>query len=78
MKYVGSKGTAGFHPIMRKDRFFSVAIDDLSSVSAACTCGVQQGSVLGPVLFSLCLLPLTKIFCRHQISYHFHAGDIQL
>ncbi len=56
-------------------RYFSVAIVNFTSVNAACTCGVPECSILGPVLFSLYLLPLAMIF---QISYHLYADDIQL
>lgn len=42
------------------------------------TCGVQQGSILGPVLFSLHMLPLCSIFERHNISYLIYADDSQL
>lgn len=76
---VGLRGTVlkWFSSYLR-GRSISVRVGDFSSGSVFLDCGVPQGSILGPILFSLFLLPLGQIFKKYGISYHLYADDIQI
>ena len=56
----------------------TVHINGTESHSTPLSCGVPQGSVGGPTLFSIYLIGLRQILLRHGIRYHIYADDIQL
>ena len=41
-------------------------------------CGMPQGSILGPVLLSLHMLPLCSVIKRYGINFHSYTNDTQL
>ena len=55
-----------------------VQVNGACSASHVLEFGVPQGSVLGPLLYSMYTSPLGEIARRHQMFYHFYADDTQL
>ena len=60
------------------DRSQCVSINGVTSAKRKLTCGVPQGSVLGPLLFSAYTSPLGDIVRKYGLSYHIYADDKQL
>ena len=59
-------------------RFQSVIADGVVSASRPLVYSVPQGSVLGPVLFTLYSQPLTDVIYVHNCDYHKYADDTEL
>ena len=56
----------------------AVIIDGVKSELKKLTCGVPQGSVLGPFEFCNYLIPLGNILKYHNVQYHMYADDTQV
>ena len=77
--WVGLSGTAlGWFSSYLSNRMCRVSIKNHTSSISNIRYGVPQGSILGPILFSIYMLPLGEVIKRHGISFHFYADDSQL
>ena len=76
---LGIKGTAlqWFRSYLSQ-RTQSVTISGDSSASKTLRFGVPQGSVLGPLLYTIYTLPIGDILRHHDIPYHLYADDSQI
>ena len=62
-----------------QDRTQKVIINGTCSAPSILSCGVPQGSVIGPLLFLLYTGPLAKIITSHQgVNYAMYADDTQI
>ena len=60
------------------DRTHYISLSNHCSALAPVHSGVPQGSVLGPMLFTIYIKPLSAINDTHSITHHSFADDIQL
>ena len=68
---------AWFESYLELSKYYVYVEGGKSSVRSL-TCGVPQGSVLGPILYVLNTTPVADIIKAHKVEYHYYADDTQL
>ena len=59
-------------------RLQRIKVNGLTSQPKRLDCGVPQGSVLGPILFTIYTASLGQLLRQLDVRYHFYADDSQL
>ncbi len=78
-KYIGITHTClkWFHSYLN-NRKQTLAINGVQSSSRVVTCGVPQGTALGPKLDNIYTLPISDIVKKHKVQRILYADDGQL
>ena len=56
----------------------TVSVKGVTSSPTPVTCGVPQGSVLGPLLFVLYISDIVQLVENHNLNIHLFADDVQV
>ena len=59
-------------------RTTSVYINGAQSAKCSLNYGLPQGSIVGPLSFTVYTIPIGRIIKKYGLSYHLYADDIQL
>ena len=79
LKWYGISGTAlSWFSSYLTDRYQTIKIGNCFSAALPTLFGVPQGSVLGPLLFTLYTTPLSSVIQRHNLDHHLYADDTQI
>ena len=78
-RYFGISGPAlRWFKSFLSDRYQNINISGTLSSPQRLQFGVPQGSVLGPVMFSLYTTSLSQVIANRNLSHHLHADDTQV
>ena len=74
----GVKGHLAWMRSYLSNRFQYVRVANGCSFKHKLACGVPEGSVLGPILYSMYTAPIADVIKRHGMGFHFYVDDTQL